>query len=132
MNAIWWKQVEQVVDAALAEDLGSGDITTEILIPRHCEGKASIVVKGEGVLAGIDVAAEVFHRVDASLEFQRLIPDGSMVHPGDVVATVAGSAASIIMNRSLRWQNWPISKRLPPNSPMIARSVLARSCLAPL
>jgi nicotinate-nucleotide pyrophosphorylase (carboxylating) len=94
--AISWKQVEQIVDAALAEDLGSGDITTEILISPELRGRASIVVKGEGVLAGLEVAAEVFHRVDASLKFNPLIPDGTEVHPGDIVATIEGSVAGIL------------------------------------
>jgi nicotinate-nucleotide pyrophosphorylase (carboxylating) len=89
-------QIEKIVASALAEDLGSGDITTELLIPLELRGRASIVVKGEGVLAGIGVAAEVFRRVDPRLQFRGLVSDGSKVHAGDVAAAIEGSAASIL------------------------------------
>jgi nicotinate-nucleotide pyrophosphorylase (carboxylating) len=91
-----WQQVEQVIGSALAEDLGSGDITTESLIPLELKGKGSLLIKGEGVLAGIKVAAEVFHRIEPALEFQELIHDGAKIHPGDIVATISGSAAGIL------------------------------------
>jgi nicotinate-nucleotide pyrophosphorylase (carboxylating) len=89
-------QIEKIIDSALGEDISSGDITTELLIPVELRGRASIVVKGEGVLAGIEVAAVVFRRVDSQLEFRGLVSDGSKVHPGDVAAAVEGSAASIL------------------------------------
>jgi nicotinate-nucleotide pyrophosphorylase (carboxylating) len=90
------KQVEQIVSNALAEDLGSGDVTTEVLIPFALVGKASILVKRDGVLAGIDVAKEVFRQVDPSLHFKALVRDGAKVRKGDVVATVEGKVASIL------------------------------------
>jgi nicotinate-nucleotide pyrophosphorylase (carboxylating) len=89
-------QIEKIIDSALGEDISSGDITTELLIPVELRGRASIVVKDEGVLAGIEVAAVVFRRVDPQLEFRGLVSDGSKVHPGDVAAAVEGSAASIL------------------------------------
>lgn len=89
-------QLEKIIDSTLAEDLSTGDITTELLIPAELEGRASIVVKEKGVLAGIGVAAEVFHRVDPRLDFKELVPDGSKVGPGEVVAIIEGSAASIL------------------------------------
>jgi nicotinate-nucleotide pyrophosphorylase (carboxylating) len=91
-----WKQVQEVIDGALAEDVGSGDVTTEALIPPDLEGRASILVKGDGVLAGIDVAEAVFRRVDPSLRLEALIQDGARVRKGDVVATIEGKAASIL------------------------------------
>ena len=91
-----WKQVEQVIDRALAEDVVSGDVTTEALIPPDLEGRASILVNGDGVLAGIDVAEAVFRRVNPSLRFKALIQDGAKVRKGDVVATIEGKAASIL------------------------------------
>ena len=90
------KQVEQIVSNALAEDLGSGDVTTEALVPSELEGKASILVKRDGVLAGIDVAQEVFRQVDPSLHFKALVRDGAKVRKGDVVATVEGKVAIIL------------------------------------
>ncbi len=90
------KQIEQIVRIALAEDLPSGDITTEALIPPDISAKASILVKREGVLAGIDVAKEVFRQVDPSLKFKTLVKDGERVRKGKVVAAVEGRAGSIL------------------------------------
>lgn len=85
-----------VVDAALAEDLERGDITSEALLPPDLDGKAAILVKEKGVLAGIDTAALVFQRVDPSLKIDILIRDGTSVKPGDIIATVSGSVGSIL------------------------------------
>ncbi|GAI35912.1 unnamed protein product, partial [marine sediment metagenome] len=57
-------QIGEIIDRALAEDLGWGDVTTEALIPGDQRGSGWIVVKGKGVLAGVDIAAKVFHSVD--------------------------------------------------------------------
>ena len=96
MITIWWKQVEQVVDQALAEDLGWGDVTTSALVSPDLRGKGSLLVKGKGVLAGIEVAELVFHRVDPSLSFKSLIADGKKVAPGNIIATVEGAVDSIL------------------------------------
>jgi nicotinate-nucleotide pyrophosphorylase (carboxylating) len=90
------KQVERIVGEALAEDLVSGDVTTEVLIPSELKGKAAILVKRDGVLAGIDVAKEVFRQVDPSLHFKALVKDGAKVGKGKVVATVEGKVANIL------------------------------------
>ena len=90
------KQVERIVKNALAEDLPFGDVTTEALIPFALLGKASILVKKEGVLAGIEVAKEVFRQVDRSLQFKALVKDGAKVHKSEVVATIEGRAASML------------------------------------
>lgn len=94
--AVSWKQVEQIIDSALAEDLASGDITTEALVPPDLAGKASILVKADGVLAGVEVAKEVFLHVDPSLRVEILIQDGAKVRKKDVVATIEGRVASIL------------------------------------
>jgi len=90
------KQIEEVVDHALAEDLGWGDVTTQAVIPPELQGRASIVAKASGVLAGTEVARMVFHRVDPSLQFDLVIPEGSKVQPGDVIAKVEGRVTSIL------------------------------------
>lgn len=90
------EQVDHVIDLALAEDLSHGDITSEILIPAHLQGKAFILVKEEGVLAGGEVAKKVCLRVDSSLKVEVLIKDGTKVQPGDVIATISGRVASIL------------------------------------
>lgn len=90
------KQVEPIIDAALAEDLGLGDVTTEALIPVEMAGKAQLIAKGEGVLAGIGIAAMVFRRLDPDLVVQELVADGSRLRRGDKLATVKGRVASIL------------------------------------
>ncbi len=91
-----WKQVEQIVNTALSEDLVSGDITTAALIPPDLEGRASILVKADGVSAGIEVAQAVFKVVDSALTVDLLIQDGARVRSGDIVATITGKVASIL------------------------------------
>ena len=89
-------QIRQVVDLALAEDLGKGDVTTNSLIPNEKMGVASILAKEEGILAGVEIAEEVFRQVDAELKVKTLLKDGAKVGSGDVIATVAGKIASIL------------------------------------
>jgi nicotinate-nucleotide pyrophosphorylase (carboxylating) len=89
-------QAEEAIDRALAEDLGKGDVTTEALIPNDQQGRGFIVARKEGILAGINIAKQVFHRVDPELKVELLIADGARVKPGSRIATVSGSIASII------------------------------------
>ena len=96
MGILWGKQVEQIVDSALAEDSVWGDVTTEALILPSQEGKAYLRGKSEGVLAGIGVATMVFHRVDSALRVKELVADGSRVHPGDRLAAIEGKVAGIL------------------------------------
>lgn len=90
------EQVEPIVAAALEEDLGQGDVTTDALIPAHLRAMASFLVKGEGVLAGIEVARLVFEKIDPSLAFDGLLADGAGVHPGTIIAMVSGKAAGML------------------------------------
>jgi nicotinate-nucleotide pyrophosphorylase (carboxylating) len=90
------KQVDDIIDLALNEDLIEGDATSEALIPPDLQGKASIIIVENGVLAGGVIMARVFKRVDSSLEFSQYIEDGTTVKPGDIVGTVSGSIISIL------------------------------------
>ncbi|UCH43445.1 MAG: carboxylating nicotinate-nucleotide diphosphorylase [Dehalococcoidales bacterium] len=90
------EQINSIVDTALAEDTAHGDVTSQALIPPALMGKASILVKQQGILAGTRVASRVFLRVDPSLEFEKLIDDGTRVEPGDVIATISGRVISIL------------------------------------
>jgi len=89
-------QVEQLIDQALAEDLGQGDVTTEALIPKVQQGRASIVAKARGILAGVEVAKQVFLKADPELKLAILIEDGAEVKPGDIVTKIEGRVASIL------------------------------------
>jgi len=90
------EQVNAIVDLALTEDTSHGDVTSEALIPPELQGKASVLVKAPGILAGGEVARRVFLRVDPSLEVELLIKDGTRVNPGDIVATISGKVISIL------------------------------------
>ncbi len=90
------QQAEELIDYALAEDLGWGDVTAEALIPDDQQGAGFVVTKEEGILAGIEVAKRVFHRVDSGLKVDILLEDGSRVKPGDIVAKIEGDVASIL------------------------------------
>jgi nicotinate-nucleotide pyrophosphorylase (carboxylating) len=89
-------EVDAIIEQALTEDISHGDVTTELLIPPELQGKASILVKAKGILAGGVIARKLFLKVDPSLEVNVLIKDGERVQPGDVVATVSGRVASIL------------------------------------
>lgn len=71
-------------------------MTTSALVSPDLEGKAFILIKASGILAGIEVAGLVFHRVDPSLRFELLIPDGSKVQSGDIAATIEGGLSGIL------------------------------------
>jgi nicotinate-nucleotide pyrophosphorylase (carboxylating) len=90
------KKLDNIIDKALDEDLSHGDITSETLIPPDLSGRASLLVKEEGVLAGIEVAGRVFHHVDPLLAIEILIQDGDSVRPGDIIATITGRIISIL------------------------------------
>lgn len=89
-------QLDVLIERALAEDIGSGDITTDTLIGSDWQGKATLLVKAEGVLAGIEVAKRVFQHVDPAVSVKILIQDGSHIKPGDITAAVVGYYAAIL------------------------------------
>ncbi|MFH0941670.1 MAG: carboxylating nicotinate-nucleotide diphosphorylase [Chloroflexota bacterium] len=89
-------EVERILDIALAEDTAFGDVTSQVLIPQELMGKAQVLVKAPGVLAGIGVLRRLFLKVDPTLAVTVLARDGQRIKPGDVVATVSGRVASIL------------------------------------
>ena len=90
--------VEQAVDAALAEDLGSvGDITTEAIIPAESQGEASIVARKTGVIAGLDLVEAAFKSLDPEARFRRVVQDASKVEAGGTIATVAGKTRALLI-----------------------------------
>jgi len=90
------EQIDSIIDIALAEDISHGDLTSETLIPPELQGKASILPKAEGIVAGVEVAKRVFNKVDPSLKIEALIQDGAQVKPGDIIATISGRVISIL------------------------------------
>jgi len=90
------EQIDNIIDIALAEDISHGDLTSETLIPPELQGKASLLAKAEGIVAGVEVAKRVFLRVDPSLKIEVFIKDGAEVKPGDIIATISGRVISIL------------------------------------
>lgn len=89
-------QIEEIIDRALAEDLGKGDVTTEALILGDQRGTGFVVAKKEGILAGTGAAKQVFHRVGPELKVEIILEDGARIKPGSKVAKVSGNIASIL------------------------------------
>ncbi len=90
------RTTDEIIDIALAEDLGAGDLTTDALIREAWSGRASFVAKAEGVLAGIEIAGRVFHRVDSGTRLEIFLKDSAVLTPGDVIGVVTGKLASIL------------------------------------
>jgi len=86
----------RLVREALAEDVGPGDVTTAAVVPADARMSGAIVANMPCVIAGLDVAREVFATVDPAIEFLDWRSDGSLCHPGERVATVTGPAAGIL------------------------------------
>lgn len=93
---IWQRLIEEIIDRSLREDLGWGDVTTDALVSPELAGKASLIAKANGVLAGVTIAGMVSQRVDSSLRFHSFLSDGFRVKPYDVIATIEGRVASIL------------------------------------
>ena len=85
-----------LVKFALSEDVGTGDVTTLNAVPSNVGARAAIVAKQPGVVSGIDIAGMTFREVDASLKFKSTVRDGQEVPAGAAIATISGSAASVM------------------------------------
>ena len=92
---------DRLIDLAFAEDIGDGDHTTLCCIPADAMGKSHLLIKEDGILAGVEVAKRVFARFDPTLEVEVLIGDGAKVKKGDVVMIVAGKVRSLLQTERL-------------------------------
>ena len=88
--------VAALIDMALAEDFGPGDVTSTYFVPEHLTARAILTPRKKGVLSGVNVAAEVFRKVDPGLKVEVYLHDGEAVAPGAVVMLIEGSARSIL------------------------------------
>lgn len=93
--------IDRLIDLAFAEDIGDGDHTTLSCIPPTAMGKSKLLIKEEGVLAGMEIAREIFHRFDPTLQVEVLIHDGTTVKPGDVALIVTGKVQSLLQTERL-------------------------------
>jgi len=88
--------LDKLIELAIAEDIGDGDHTSLACIPTEAKGKAQLLVKEEGILAGMTVAKKVFNTIDSSIKFTALLEDGTPIKVGDIAFYVEGSRLSIL------------------------------------
>ena len=93
--------IDELIDLAFAEDIGDGDATTLCSIPADAMGRSRLIIKEEGVLAGVEIAKRVFERFDPSLKMTVTIGDGAHVKPGDVPFVVEGKVQSLLQTERL-------------------------------
>lgn len=92
---------DRLIDLAFAEDIGDGDHTTLCCIPDDATGKSHLLIKEDGILAGIEVAKRVFARFDSTLKVDVLIGDGAKVKKGDIAMVVSGKTRSLLQTERL-------------------------------
>ena len=90
------KEIEGIIGNAIREDVGDGDHSSLACIPVDAKGKAKLLVKDEGIIAGVAFAKQVFHYVDKNMSIETLIEDGQAVKYGDIVFYVEGASQSIL------------------------------------
>ena len=93
--------VDRLIDLAFAEDIGDGDHTTLCCIPADAMGRSHLLIKEEGILAGIEMAKKVFDHFDSTLQVEVLIQDGAHVKPGDIAMVVSGKVQSLLQTERL-------------------------------
>ncbi len=94
-------QVDEIIESALLEDIGDGDHSSLACVPEVAKGKATLFVKDDGILAGVDLAVRIFKKYDPSLKIDVRIIDGTPVKKGDIAFTVTGSSRSILATERL-------------------------------
>ncbi len=95
------KELEKLIPLWFAEDIGDGDHTTLSSIPAEARGKSQLIIKEDGVLAGVEVAREIFHAFDSGLQMTVFIKDGAEVKKGDIAFVVEGKVQSLLQTERL-------------------------------
>ena len=93
--------IDRLIDLSFAEDIGDGDHTTLCCIPEDARGKSHLLIKEDGILAGGEIAKEVFARFDPTMGVEVLINDGAKVHRGDIAMVVTGKVRSLLQTERL-------------------------------
>jgi len=89
-------QITYLVKNALAEDIGSGDITTNVIVPERTLAQGTITLEEDAVIAGIEIAAEVFRQLDKNVKFSAVYKDGARALRGKVIAKISGKARALL------------------------------------
>ena len=95
------KEIDLIIANAIREDVGTGDHSSLACIPSDAVGKAKLLIKGDGVISGVEFAKRVFNYVDPGLKMEILIEDGNLVKSGDICFYVAGNSQSILKSERL-------------------------------
>ena len=114
--------IDELIDLAFAEDIGDGDATTLCCIPADEMGRQRLIVKEEGILAGVEIARRVFYKFDPELQMEVMIEDGAHVKPGDIAFVVTGKVRSLLQTERLMLN---IMQRMSGIATMTARYVKA-------
>ncbi|MFN3916208.1 MAG: carboxylating nicotinate-nucleotide diphosphorylase [Flavobacteriales bacterium] len=93
--------LDEFIQLSLQEDIGDGDHSSLACIPKEAQGKAKLLVKEEGVLAGLEIAKAIFRKADENLIIEQLLNDGDSVKPDDIAFYVSGSSQSILKTERL-------------------------------
>jgi len=88
--------INELIDIAIREDLGSGDHSSLSCIPETENGRAKLLVKQTGIIAGVEIAKLVFAKIDKDLKIEIFINDGTSIKYGDIVSQVSGKVQSIL------------------------------------
>lgn len=95
------KLIDDLIKLAFVEDIGDGDHTTLCCIPENAMGKSKLLIKEEGILAGVEMAQRIFKDFDPNLKMEIFIKDGTAVKPGDIAFTVEGKVRSLLQTERL-------------------------------
>ncbi len=95
------QNIQQFIESAIKEDIGEGDHSALSTIPSDVQNKARLIIKDDGILAGVELAKEIFHYVDSKLKIELFIGDGENVKKGDIAFEVSGSVRSILSSERL-------------------------------
>lgn len=95
------KYLDEFIANAIKEDIGDGDHTTLSCIPEAAKGKAQLLVKEDGILAGVEVAKEIFKKFDADLKIETFLEDGAKIKKGDIAFIIEGKVQSILQTERL-------------------------------
>jgi len=95
------KFIDKLIDLAIAEDIGDGDHSSLSCIPKTEKGKVKLLVKEEGILAGVEITKEIIRKIDPDLKINIFLEDGTKIKPGDIAFTISGKVISILQAERL-------------------------------
>ncbi len=93
--------IDRLIDLAIAEDIGDGDHSSLSCIPAEASGKVKLMVKQQGIIAGVEIAKRIFCRIDSSIQFEELISDGTKVNFGDIAFYASGRNHSLLQSERI-------------------------------